>query len=430
MHSEHHGFVIATAGLAISLTSSIATAQVRFQGLGPTPAGPINIQKPPMLSQDGRTVIVNAGDQARAFRWREESGWEELAVPEFTPYRGLFVRGVSGNGRFIVGSFADTSGQSRAVLWTDSLQARVLPTPAGATEAFASTVSDDGRVAWGVSRMAAGSITRMTKWSEGAEPELFDEVMSDSFPSVDCATNFGSTPGCGMRANGSGSVAFATTPLPVAQPFARTNVSRPLGDVPGGSKRGSVRGVSTNGQIAVGDTSGAEGWVAFRWTAETGMRWLGPSEIGITNATFAYGTSDDGQVIVGYSETGWNSRASVWSPESGWSNLKRVLMERYHQSEPEGWWMWFASGVSADGSVIIGTGHNPCDQPDIWMARLLPALPACVADFNQDGFADFFDLAGFTDTFERAGPRADLNADCFVDFFDFSEFIESFDLGC
>ena len=92
--------------------------------------------------------------------------------------------------------------------------------------------------------------------------------------------------------------------------------------------------------------------------------------------------------------------------------------------------MWYASGISEDGSTVIGVGNNPCDQPDIWMARLLPEPAACVGDFNEDGFVDFFDLVDFTDTFERAGPRSDLNDDCFVDFFDYASFVEAFDNGC
>jgi hypothetical protein len=56
------------------------------------------------------------------------------------------------------------------------------------------------------------------------------------------------------------------------------------------------------------------------------------------------------------------------------------------------------------------------------------------ADFNEDGFLDFFDFADFVDCFETGvcppGVTADFDGDGFVDFFDFSEFVFRFEAGC
>jgi hypothetical protein len=53
------------------------------------------------------------------------------------------------------------------------------------------------------------------------------------------------------------------------------------------------------------------------------------------------------------------------------------------------------------------------------------------ADFNGDGFVDFFDFNDFIACFEGlscpSGTSADFNGDGFVDFFDFDEFIEAFE---
>ncbi|QOI99102.1 MAG: hypothetical protein HRU70_00795 [Phycisphaeraceae bacterium] len=49
------------------------------------------------------------------------------------------------------------------------------------------------------------------------------------------------------------------------------------------------------------------------------------------------------------------------------------------------------------------------------------------ADFNADGFVDFFDFADFVDAFEDGDTAADFNADCFVDFFDLDAFLEAFE---
>ncbi len=57
-------------------------------------------------------------------------------------------------------------------------------------------------------------------------------------------------------------------------------------------------------------------------------------------------------------------------------------------------------------------------------------LPDCLADFNQDGFLDFFDYDGYVGAFEAGTPDADFNADGFIDFFDYSDFVGAFEVGC
>jgi hypothetical protein len=58
------------------------------------------------------------------------------------------------------------------------------------------------------------------------------------------------------------------------------------------------------------------------------------------------------------------------------------------------------------------------------------AIDICAADFNSDGFVDFFDFDEFVVAFEEGGPGADFNGDGFVDFFDFDEFVVAFETGC
>jgi hypothetical protein len=60
--------------------------------------------------------------------------------------------------------------------------------------------------------------------------------------------------------------------------------------------------------------------------------------------------------------------------------------------------------------------------------------PGCPADFNMDGFADFFDYADFVECFEGGrcpdGKPADFNDDGIADFFDYLGFVEVFEAGC
>jgi uncharacterized lipoprotein YddW (UPF0748 family) len=77
--------------------------------------------------------------------------------------------------------------------------------------------------------------------------------------------------------------------------------------------------------------------------------------------------------------------------------------------------------IDADGDV---------DNDDLAIVNELSPPPACPADFNNDGFLDFFDFDDFVTAFSAGGPTADFNADGFVDFFDFDDFTLAFELGC
>jgi hypothetical protein len=61
-------------------------------------------------------------------------------------------------------------------------------------------------------------------------------------------------------------------------------------------------------------------------------------------------------------------------------------------------------------------------------------IPYCPADFNADGFTDFFDYDDFVACYEGdacpTGEDADFNSDGFADFFDYNGFVEAFETGC
>ncbi len=81
--------------------------------------------------------------------------------------------------------------------------------------------------------------------------------------------------------------------------------------------------------------------------------------------------------------------------------------------------------LGPDGTLILaGTGAN------VRAYR----TPHCPADFNGDGFLDFFDFDDFVACFEGGacppGKSADFNNDGFADFFDFDDFVIAFEAGC
>jgi hypothetical protein len=99
------------------------------------------------------------------------------------------------------------------------------------------------------------------------------------------------------------------------------------------------------------------------------------------------------------------------------------------------------SGLDAAANVLIRAAARTCS-----VSPSRPALlevdpagscpPACPADFNADGFLDFFDYADFVSCFEGDACNnpdplaADFNRDGFVDFFDYADYVLAFETGC
>jgi hypothetical protein len=54
----------------------------------------------------------------------------------------------------------------------------------------------------------------------------------------------------------------------------------------------------------------------------------------------------------------------------------------------------------------------------------------CAADFNDDGFVDFFDYDEFVAGFEAGDAATDFNGDGFLDFFDYDDFVFAYETGC
>jgi probable HAF family extracellular repeat protein len=125
-----------------------------------------------------------------------------------------------------------------------------------------------------------------------------------------------------------------------------------LGDLPGADFGSHANGVSDDGSVVVGwglSTVGCSRGAgcrslpgAFRWTSAGGMTLLGDNEYG--SRSIAYGVSADGSVVVGTrSGTGIPERAFRWTPDS--------VMEYLSGGNT-------ALGVSPDGAIAVGFGHS------------------------------------------------------------------------
>jgi uncharacterized membrane protein len=109
----------------------------------------------------------------------------------------------------------------------------------------------------------------------------------------------------------------------------------------------SARGVSADGRVVVGYSGDS----AFRWTPEGGLDPFGAIAMP-GHVSSAFDVSADGNVIVGsiYPDDGLIAPAPFrWTPDAGMSDLGPL---------PEGTTGW-ATGVSGDGSVIVGVLLRP-----------------------------------------------------------------------
>ncbi|MBD3383975.1 T9SS type A sorting domain-containing protein [candidate division KSB1 bacterium] len=106
-----------------------------------------------------------------------------------------------------------------------------------------------------------------------------------------------------------------------------------LDDLAGGDFYSSANDVSADGSVIVGESKSATSTEAFRWTSATGMVALGilPGSV----ESHAQAVSDDGSVVVGYTERS----AFYWTSTGGLTNLGNGYR---------------AYGLNPNGSVIVG----------------------------------------------------------------------------
>jgi probable HAF family extracellular repeat protein len=170
---------------------------------------------------------------------------------------------------------------------------------------------------------------------------------------------------------------------------------------PGGLPSSGARACSADGTVIVGSSampgSLNEDGSPFRWTAQSGLVWLG--SLGGTSGGVARGVSSDGSVVVGYgSNTSFNPEAFRWT-SAGMVGLGDL---------PGGVFNSQASAVSGAGTRVIGlasTGsvYNTSFQ---WTAAtgLVQMQPA---DFRTIGISRDGVFAAGT----RAGRAARVDLD-------------------
>lgn len=98
------------------------------------------------------------------------------------------------------------------------------------------------------------------------------------------------------------------------------------------------------------------------------MAGLGALDGGIFGSE-ALAASGDGSVIVGQDFIATKqTQAFLWTSSLGMVSLRDYLIA--HGADLTGWSLASASGISADGRTIVGTGINPQGQTEAWIATI------------------------------------------------------------
>jgi probable HAF family extracellular repeat protein len=318
------------------------------------------------VSRDGQVVIGRSfgPNFAHAFRWSQAHGMEDLGyIPnaswrqiEFWPY------GVSDDGTVVVGGDNDSINfENHGFRWQlgcgmEDLGSLYESYPLS-PYTLAMAVSGDGQIV--VGRTTDGGF----RWDPVHHMQLVPGLIDAGNGRADAITR-----------DGSAIVGLATNGVHLWRDGVGDQLIIPESDY-----SFFPHSMSDDALVVMGDDqSGLTNDRTVRWTSLAGVQHLpGPAQGGSSPGSL----SADGIVTVGALGPDTASpRPCVWVGLSNPIDLNVYLPQ--HGVDLTGWDLRYASGVSADGTVISGWGlHN--GQQRAWVVRLAPLCSS--ADFNHDG---------------------------------------------
>lgn len=245
------------------------------------------------VNADGSVIVGDSGNIA--FRWTADGGIETL--------NGLtaqmsFANGVSGDGSAVVGEIID--GQYRAFLWT----------------------TDNG-----------GHVTYL------------GTLKSD---------NSGGSRASGISSNGLYVIGLASNDIDSMSHAYRWSTEGGMQDlgVLEAGKSSSARAINSDGSVVVGVADTSAGAIAFRWTQQSNVMESLSTLAGGSSST-ARALSADGSIIVGQSNIGAQDRGFVWTEQTQMITVEEWLRNSGVSVSND--FTEDATGISADGTVIVGT---------------------------------------------------------------------------
>jgi probable HAF family extracellular repeat protein len=365
-----HRGILARTGLALFAAAISAAAHAAsFMPLGALPDGnPFSLANG--VSADGRVVVgygegLNRQPEYVPFRWTSSGGMVGLGI--MAPGDYALARGLSGDGNVVVGDIG-IALNTRAYRWTvDTGMVGLegdLPDAAGNYHSVALDASADGSIVVGKSNNQA------FRWTSGTGLVGLGSIAGAPFvqSSARAVSADGSTI-VGSSYSATGDEAFRWT---------SSGGMVGLGYLPGTNDFGSTAtDVSADGSVVVGVALNSNRVnEAFRWTSSTGLRSLGfPTN---SNHSQAYGVSADGSVVVGWAGGPIGAHAVVWSEATGMQWLLDVLLAG-GATGLDGWNLVSATGISADGQWVVGSGVGPSGRFEAFLANITPVPVPSVA---------------------------------------------------
>lgn len=346
-----------------------------FEGLGDLPGDAEFHSAAAGISADGRVIVGTSRsiNGPEAFRW-EEGTMTGLGDPP----GGGFSSGalaVSADGAVIVGLGRSDAGM-QACRWDAGVPGLLGDLPGGAdANSRATGVSADGSVVVGVAQSFLGA--EGFRWENGQMAGLGD-LPGGGLQSEAFGVSPGGTIVVGAGESANGSEAFRWT----------DGMFTPLGDLGGGPFDSAAFAIAADGTTIVGAGSVTADVQPVRWIADLAVS-LDPQPVGAFIDSRATAVSADGSVIVGWGKeqpSTVGTRALIWDAHHGLRDLRVVLTDDFGL-DLSGWHLSEATGVSADGRIVVGVGINPSGNTEAWRARL-----ATSPDCNHNGVADACDV--------------------------------------
>lgn len=342
------------------------------------------------VSADGRVVVglSNSLKGFEAFRWTADSGMVGLGdLPGGAFSSEAF--GCSADGSVVCGSSDDGSAgeEGTPFVWTASGGMEWLGTLGGPTTyGQGQACSDDGSIIVGASQSKNG--IEAYRWTDATGMVSIGDLSGGTV--LARAT--------GISGDGSIIVGIGSTDNGGFNKAFRWTQAGGMAEI--GDGRNAALDISQDGSTIVGIDDGR----AFYWNEREGMVDLPPFQNELFNY-YGMAVSGDGSVIVGLANLNQGQgtgEAFIWDTEHGMRHLQTVLQNELGL-DLDGFFMFDARGISADGRIIVGYGFNKFGEQEAFVADLgsTRCYPDCDASTGE-GVLDLFDFLCFVNAFNAA----------------------------
>ncbi len=344
--------------MAVVLCAAItvdASGQAWFYELGTLPGKEWSVGAD--ISADGSTAVGRSlRNDTEAFRWTQSDGMVGLGVPIGAHHTRAYC--VSGDGTVVVGIISYTGLYFEAYRWTEGEGMVPLGYLTGFTESsWGRAVSHDGSV-------IAGTSQRIVSYNSQDQAAIWTQAGG-----WESLGNLGGADSWALGISGDGSTVVGHSETLNSHTREAFRWTRAGGMVGLGAVNGEswANDASFDGQVIVG-------WADINSNDREACRWdqsLGTIETlgdlpGGTHVSEANAVSDDGSVVVGRGKTDLGDEAFLWRAGHGMVNL-RDYAEAQYGLDLAGWRFTNATGISGDGTVIVGEGINPSGDAAAWV---------------------------------------------------------------